>query len=154
MLERALKNENCISSASRYIVHSGAPVATDEPFCTQIEPIVPGVRCADFVLHLHRFQDKEDVARLNLLARRAADVEVVPGIGAATVSPPVGVAGAGAGARGRSRSGCGRGLGRRCCCRASPTGVPVTVPRSTMTSYCLPLSVTMYFIVVFPLKLP
>ena len=34
------------------------------------------------------------------------------------------------------------------------TGVPVTVPRSTMTSYCLPLSVTIYFIVVFPLKLP
>ena len=34
------------------------------------------------------------------------------------------------------------------------TGVPVTVPRSTMTSYCLPLSDTIYFIVVFPLKLP
>ena len=37
---------------------------------------------------------------------------------------------------------------------AAPTGVPVTVPRSTMTSYCLPLSDTIYFIVVFPLKLP
>ena len=151
MLPSALKNENCISSASRYIVQSGAPVATLAPFCTQIEPIVParGAQISFSIFIASRMNRTSPAFTCWPAVQRMS--RIVPGIGAATASPPAGAA-AGAGAGAAAGAGVGAALGAEA--GAAPTGVPVTVPRSTMTSYCLPLSDTIYFIVVFPLKLP
>ena len=117
----------------------------------QIEPIVParGAQISFSIFIASRMNRTSPAFTCWPAVQRMS--RIVPGIGAATVSPPAGAA-AGAGAGAAAGAGAGAALGAEA--GAAPTGVPVTVPRSTMTSYCLPLSDTIYFIVVFPLKLP
>ena len=106
-------------------------------------------RSHDFIFHLHRFENDQDVTCIDCLARVTLISKIVPGIGALIVCPPAAAAGAGAGAAGAGAGAAGVGAGAAAAGAAGAgAGAEGAAPASsTSTAYTVPFTVILYFFI-------